>query len=49
MKKIRTNISDSVFQICMIIFFLCCFFICFYPFWYIFIVSISDSAASQKQ
>ena len=48
MKKIRTNISDSVFQICMIIFFSLLFFICFYPFWYIFIVSISDSAASQK-
>lgn len=45
-KKIKT--SEMVFQICMIILFLLLFFICFYPFWYIFIISISDSVESQR-
>lgn len=48
MKKTKEKASDSVFQVCMILLFALLFFICFYPFWYIFIVSISDSVESQR-
>ncbi len=48
MKKTKAKVSDPVFQVCMIVLFSLLFFICFYPFWYIFIVSISDSMEAQK-
>lgn len=48
MNKIKLSASDHVFEICMIILFSLLFFLCAYPFYYIFIVSISDPALVQK-
>jgi len=45
-KKMCTG--EKVFQGSMLILFTLLFIGCFYPFWYIFIVSVSDAAAVQK-
>jgi putative aldouronate transport system permease protein len=37
-----------IFQMSMILLFSLLFMACFYPFWYIFIISISDSVAAQR-
>lgn len=48
MKKKKTNIREMPFQIGMIILFSLMFIICIYPFYYIFIVSISSPELVQK-
>ena len=40
--------NDTPFQIVMVVLFSCIFFICMYPFYYIFIASISDPDVLQK-
>lgn len=45
----KIGVSEGIFQACMVLLFIIVAFVCFYPFWYIFIVSISDPAESMKQ
>ncbi len=47
MRKKKMPAKEIVFQVCMIIIFAMLFIACFYPFYYIFIVSISDPQAAQ--
>ena len=44
--RVKQTVGSRVFDVCNVIFMLLVIFICFYPFWYVFAVSINDNNVS---
>lgn len=49
MKKKKISLKEMVFQVCMVVLFLVIAVVCFYPFYYVLIVSLSDSSVPVSQ